>query len=78
MKKVKTIYLNGLKNIKFGNTESEEYEFNQYKSPILINDIGINKIVLYNNFHFSKQGFKYFIVDKDSEKIDLYSYSVHK
>ena len=41
--------------------------------------IDINRIVVSNNFTFSKQGFKYFIGYKDSEKvIYLYAYSVHK
>ena len=52
--------------------------FHQYKSPILINDIDINKIVVSNKFTFGKQDFKCFIGYKDSEKIDLYTYSVHK
>ena len=32
--------------IKFDNTKIEECEFHQHKSPILINDIDINKIVV--------------------------------
>ena len=35
--------------IKFDDTEIEEYKFHQHKSPILINDIDINKIVVPNN-----------------------------
>ena len=57
------------KNIKFGDTEIEEYEFHQNKSPILINDIDINIIVVSNELPFAKQDFKYFIGYKDSEKI---------
>ena len=34
------------KTIKFDDTEIEEYEFHQYKSPILINEIEINKILI--------------------------------
>ena len=49
------------KQIKFADTEIEEYRFHQYKSPILINDIDINTIVVSNRFLFGKQGFKYFI-----------------
>ena len=57
------------KIIKFGDTEIEEYEFHQNKSPILINDIDINIIVVSNELPFAKQDFKYFIGYKDSEKI---------
>ena len=36
-------------------------KFNQYKNPISIKDIDINKIVVSNKFPFGKQDFKYFI-----------------
>ena len=55
--------------IKFDDTEIEEYEFHQYKSPISIKYIDIKKIVVSNEFSFGKQDFKYFIGYKDSEKI---------
>ena len=42
------------KIIKFDDTEIEEYEFRQYKSPLLINDIDINEIVVSNMFPFPK------------------------
>ena len=35
----------------------------------MINNIGINKIVIFNKFPFNKQDFQYFIGYKDSEKI---------
>ena len=38
------------KIIKFDDTEIEEYDFHQYKSPILINDTDINAIVVSNKF----------------------------
>ena len=44
-KKIKTTHKNGKKIITFDDTEIEEYEFHQFKSPILINAIDINKIV---------------------------------
>ena len=47
----------------------EEYEFHQYKIPILINNIDINKIVVFNKFPFSKQDFKYFIGYNDDTEI---------
>ena len=40
------------KFIKFDDTEIEEYEFHQYKSPILINDTDINAIVVSNKCFF--------------------------
>ena len=36
------------KAIKFGDTEIEKHELHQHKSPILINNIDINKIVVSN------------------------------
>ena len=63
--------------IKFDGTEIEEYEFHQYKSPISINNIDINKIAGSNKFTFGKQDFKYFIGYKDNkeiEKLDLCAY----
>ena len=57
------------KIIKFDDTKIEEYEFHQHKSPISINDIDINKIVVSNKLHFGKQDFKYFIGYKDVKKL---------
>ena len=54
------------KIIKFNDTEIEEYKFHQYKSPIWINNIDINEIVVSNKFPFGKQYFKYFIGCKDN------------
>ena len=56
------------KIIKYGDTEIEEYEFHQYKSPISINDIDINEIVVSNKFPFGKQDFKYFIGYKNNKE----------
>ena len=56
------------KQIKFADTEIEEYRFHQYKSPILINDIDINTIVVSNRFLFGKQGFKCLIGYKDDQE----------
>ena len=53
---------------KIDDTETEEYEFHQYESPISINDIDVNKIVVYNEFPFGKQDFKYFTGYKDNKK----------
>ena len=49
------------KSIKFDDTEFSKYKFNQHKSPILINKIDINKIVVSNQVRFCKKGFIYFI-----------------
>ena len=55
--------------IKFDDTEIQEYEFHQYKSPILINNIDIKKIIVPNEFPFDKQNFKHFIGYKDNKEI---------
>ena len=47
--------------IKFGDTEIEKQEFHQYKRPIWIKKIGINKILVSNEVSFVKKYFKYFI-----------------
>ena len=57
------------KIIKFHGTEIEEYEFHQYKSPVSINNIDIDKIKVSNKFIFDKQDFKYFIGCKDNKEI---------
>ena len=54
---------------KFDDTEIRVLEFNQYKSPILINDIDINEIGVYYKVPFGKQDFKYFIGYKDNNEI---------
>ena len=40
--------------MKFDDVGTEECEYHQYKSPILINDIDINEIVVSNKLHFGK------------------------
>ena len=52
-------------------TEIEEFQFRQYKSLILINNIDINEIAVSNKFLFSKQDFKYFLGYKDNQEIKL-------
>ena len=46
------------------------------ESPISINDIDINKIVVSNKVPFGKEDFKYFIGYKDAKKLDLYGHYV--
>ena len=50
------------KIIKFYDTEIEEYELHQNKSPISI-------LLVSNKFPFGKQDFKYFVGYKDNKKI---------
>ena len=52
------------KNVKFYDTEIEEDEFYQYKSPISINKIDINKIIVSNKFPFGRQYFNVSLVTK--------------
>ena len=66
------------KNIKFDDNEIEKDKFHQHKSPILINKIDINKIVVSNKVTVGKQDLKYFIGYKDAKKLDLYSYFFQK
>ena len=47
--------------IKFGKNEIEEQKFHQYKEPISIKNIDINKIVVSNKIFCSKKRYKYFI-----------------
>ena len=54
---------------KFDETEIKEYQFYQYKSPISINNIDINKTAVSNIAPFGKQGFKYFIGYKGNKGI---------
>ena len=58
---------------KFDDTEIEEYKFHQNKSPMSINSIDINKIIISIKLPFGKEDFKYFI-----EKLDFYAYSIQK
>ena len=63
------------KIIKSDGNEIEEYKFHQNKSPISINDIDINKVVVSNNLSFVKQVFKYFIgyqVPKKNKPLSIF------
>ena len=55
--------------IKFDDIEIDIYKFHQYKSPILIDYIDINKIVVSNKISYGKNDFKYFIGYKDAKRI---------
>ena len=55
--------------IKSDDIEIDIYKFHQYKSPILIDYIDINKIVVSNKISYGKNDFKYFIGYKDAKRI---------
>ena len=61
--------------IKFDDTEIEEYEFHQFKRPILTNDIGINNIVAISFLLVSKI-LNILLVTKMIKKLYFYAYSV--
>ena len=48
------------KNIKFGETETEKHKCDQYKNPILIYDVDINKIFVSKKVSFGKKRFQIF------------------
>ena len=53
----------------FDGTEIEKYKLHKRKSPILIDNIGVNKIVVSNKISLGKDDLKYFIGYKDARKI---------
>ena len=61
-------YIKLEKIIKLGDIEIQKQKFHQHKGPISIKNIDINKIVVSNKVSFGKNGFKYFIGDKDAKK----------
>ena len=62
------------KIIKFDDTETEEYEFHQHKSPISINNIDINKIIVSNKFSLVNKILSTSLVTKIIKKLDFYAY----
>ena len=46
------------KNIRFDDTDIEKYKFHHHKSPILGNNIVINKLAVSNKVSFGKKDFK--------------------
>ena len=48
----------------FDDIEIEEYKFHKYKSPILLNAVYINEIVVSNKFPFDKQDFNISLVKR--------------
>ena len=55
--------------IKFGDTDTRKQKLHQYKRPILLNNIDVNKIAVSKKVSCGKKGFKYFISSKSSKKI---------
>ena len=75
MKKFKTIHKNG-QNIKFDESETKKDKLHQNKSPVLINDIDINKIVVFNKLPFY---FIYILLPTTIiKKLNLHAYSFQK
>ena len=54
--------------------KSKKKKIRQYKRPISIKNVDINKIAVSSEVSFVKKGFKYFISYKDSKKLDLDAY----
>ena len=69
MKNYKLKKLFHKKYIKFDDTEIEKHKFRQYKSPISIDNIDANKMVVSDKISFGKIEFKYFVSYKDAKKI---------
>ena len=63
------------KIIKFDEIEIEKYKFHHHKSPILVNNIRINKIIVSNKISIDKNNVKDFI---GYTKLDLYAFSFQK
>ena len=53
--------------LKLDDTDIKKQKFHQHKSPILIDNIDINNIVVYNEVPFGKKDFRYFIGYKDAK-----------
>ena len=65
------------KGINFDDTETGKYNIHQYKRPILIDNIDVNKIIVSNKIYFGND-FKNFIGNKNAKKLDLYVFSLQK
>ena len=60
--------------IKFDDINNPKQRFLQHKNPILIKILEINKIVVFNNVSFWKNGFKCLLATKIIKKLYLYVY----
>ena len=66
------------KIIKFDDTEIEKYKFHQHGSPIYIDNVDINKIVVSNKLSFGENFFKNFIGYNDAKKNRSLCYAFQK
>ena len=66
------------KVIKFDDTVIKKYKLHQYRRPISIDNIDVNKIVVSNRIFFGKNDFKYLIGYEDAKNLYLYAYSFQK
>ena len=60
--------------IKFGKNEIQEQKFHQYKEPISIKNIDINKIVVSNKIYFGKKDLNISLATKMLKKLDPCAY----
>ena len=67
--KILKLYIKTEKTIiQFRDIEIEKWKIHQYKRPISIYNIDINKIVISSKVPFRKNSLKYFIGYKDAKK----------
>ena len=55
-------------SLTFDDIEVEKRRFHYSKYPLDINDVDINKIMVFNKVSFGKKGFKYLIGYKDDDE----------
>ena len=67
-----------IKNMKFDDTEIEEYKFHQSKVPTLTNDGDINEIAVCNRFLLVSIILNISLVTKVLKELDIYAYFIHK
>ena len=51
----------GKETSSFGNTEMEKSKFCRHKTPILLGDVDIEKVLVSKKFFFGEKYYKYFI-----------------
>ena len=62
------------KIINFGNTEVEKHKFHQSKSPIPIDNVDVNKLIISNKVSIGKKDFdKMSFLIKDDELLEKYN-----
>ena len=60
----------GKEIIPIGDIKAEKHKFHEYKSPVSIYGVNIDRRIISNNLLVGKKGFKYFIRHKkDDEKV---------